>query len=324
MKTALPLLALVIAASICRAEEPDSVTARKMADCTVPAVVGIKMYEADQRIADLVPTTMPLLTRMQALVAKAHNPKQPVGEQLSGEDNEEFGEIRSRLMTLQWHQLIESRYAKHMQLIEKMDEAVDTAYRWGREPDESSPDFMADATPAVLQQVNPINSFAPPAGDHCTLLWALHLQEQPSLTALNGRELDAAVAQVKQLQLKYNTQHVNRSALSTGDQRVFDDAQATLQRLQREATHAQEIEQIKMMAEAAETIYTASMKELEQSAGDPNSSINTLQKMQHEGRISAQMATRIGVWSKLDEKYPSDQAIEMQQMQKAMAATPGK
>ena len=324
MKTAFSVIALLAATSICRAEEPASVTSRKMADCTVPDVIGIRMYESDRRVADLVPTTMPLLNKMKALVEKAHDPKRSVGEQLSRKDNEEFGEIRSRLMALQWHRLIESRYAKHLELIEKMTESVDATYRWGREPDEKSPDFTADVTPAILQDISPIKTFNPPKEDHCTLIWALHLQEHPSLAALNEPELQTAAGHVNQLRQKYHADHLDRKALSPDDQQVFDEAQTTIVRMQREAAHAQQIEQIKMLTEAADVIYVASMKDFEQSAGDPNSSIDTIQQMKKDGRLSAQMALRIGVWSKLDEKYPSSEAVGMEEAKKAMSAAPSK
>jgi regulator of RNase E activity RraB len=324
VKTAFPLFALLVAASICRAEEPASVTSRKMADCTVPDVIGVRLYESDRRVADLTPTTMPLLNKMQALVEKAHDPKRAVGEQLSGKDNEQFGEIRSRLMALQWHRLIEGRYSKHLELIEKMTESVDAKYRWGRDPDEKSSDYMAAVTPAILQDVSPINTFNAPKEDHCTLIWALHLQEQPSLAALNSPDLDTAAAAVKQLQQKYHVTHVDRNALSPDDQRIFDQAQTTLVRLRGEAAHAQQIEQIKSMVEASDMIYDASMKDFEQSAGDPDSSIDTLKKMEKDGKLSAQMVMRINVWIKLDEKYPSTEAAGLEALKKANSATPSK
>lgn len=324
MKTIIPLFALLAASSLCRAEEPASVTSRKMADCTVPGVIMDKMYEADRRSGDLASSTMPLLDKMKALIAKAPDPKRPIGEQLSGKDNEEFGEIRSRLIALQWHSLIEGRYSKHLELIEKMTESVDTAYRWGREPDEKSPDFAADVTPAILQDVSPINTFNPPKEDHCTLLWALHLQEHPSLVALDEPELQTAAVQVKQLRQKYHVERLDRNLLSPDDQQIFDEAQKTIVRMRREASHAQQIEQIKMLVEATDIIYDAGMKDLQQSAGDPDSSIDTIQQMKKDGKLSAPMAMRIDVWSKLDEKYPSIEAAGMEESKKAMNAAPSK
>lgn len=323
MKIAFSLLALLFA-PLCFAEEPASVTSGKMADCTVPNVVMDESYEADHRVADLAATTLPLLNKMKALAAKAPDPKRSVGEQLSREDNEQFGEIRSRLIALQWHRAIESRYSKHLELIERMTESVDTTYRWGREPDEKSPEFAADITPSILQDVSPINAFNPPKENHCTLVWALHLQEQPSIASLSAPEVDTAAAQVNQLRQKYHVDHLNRDALSPDDQQIFDEAQTTIVRLQREAAHAQQIEQIKMLAEASDMIYDASMKDFDQSGGDPTSSIDTLQQMKKDGKLSAQMAARIGVWSKLDEKYPSSEAIEMKDAKKAMSAAPSK
>ena len=125
------------------------------------------MYESDRRVADLVPTNLPLLDKMKVLVEKAHDPKRAVGEQLSGKDNEEFGEIRSRLMAMQWRRLIESRYSKHLQLIEKMTESVDAKYRWAATRTKRA-DYMANITPAILQEISPINTFNPPKEDHCT------------------------------------------------------------------------------------------------------------------------------------------------------------
>lgn len=323
MKTTVALLALIFA-SLCAAEEPASVTSRKMADCTVSDVIGVKMYESDHRSAALAPSILPLLNKMKALADRASDPKRAVGDQLSGKDNEEFGEIRSRLMALRWRQLVESNYSNHMDLIEKMAEAVDTSYRWGRDPDEKSPDYLVQITPGALQQISPINSFNPPTENHCTLIWALHLQEQPSLAALNNPELDTAAAKAKQLQQKYHVDHIDRRVLTPDDQQVFDQAQATLLRMQREAVHAQQIEQIKTMVEAADIVYTASMNDLEQSAGDPNSSVDTLQQMKNDGRLSGQMAIRVGLWKKLDKKYPSMQAIMMRETAKAMSAEPSK
>lgn len=323
MKITFALVALLFA-SLCSAHEPTSVTSKKMADCTVPNVVMDESYEADHRIADLAATTLPLLDKMKALAAKASDPKRSVGDQLSGKDNEQFGEIRSRLITLQWHRLIESRYSKHLELIEKMAESVDTTYRWGREPDEKSPDFMADVTPSILQQVSPINTFTQPKEDHCTLIWALHSQEQPSIAALSAPEVDTVAAQVNQLRQKYHVDHLDRNVLSPGDQQIFDEAQTTIVRLQREAAHAQQIEQIKSLAEASDLVYDASMKDFDQSAGDPDSSIDTIQQMKKDGKLSAQMAARIGTWAKLDEKYPSSEAVGMDEAKKAMNAAPSK
>jgi hypothetical protein len=323
MKIAYSLVALLFA-SLCSAEEPTSVTSRKMVDCTVPNVVMDESYEADHRISDLAATTMPLLDKMRALAAKAPDPKRSMGDQLSGKDNEQFGELRSRLITLQWHRLIESRYSKHLELIEKMTESVDTTYRWGREPDEKSPDFMANVTPSILQQVSPINTFTQPKEDHCTLVWALHLQEQPSIAALSAPEVDTAAAQVNQLRQKYHVDHLDRNALSPGDQHIFDEAQTTIVRMQREAAHAQQIEQIKSLVAASDLIYDASMKDFDQSAGDPDSSIDTIQQMKKDGKLSAQMAARINVWSKLDEKYPSSEAVGMEEARKAMNAAPSR
>jgi hypothetical protein len=323
MKITFSLFALLFA-SLCCAEESASVTSRKLADCTVPDVVGIKMYESDRRIADLARNTLPLLGKMQALAAKAPDPKRPVGEQLSREDNEQFGEIRSRLIALQWHRLIESRYSKHLELIEKMTESVDTTFRWSRQPDENSPDSEANVTPAVLQNISPINTFDAPKEDHCTLIWALHLQERASLAALNEPELQIAVGQANQLRQKYHVERVDRNALSRDDQQMFDEAQKTLVRMQREAAHAQQIEQIKTLAEASDVIYDASIKDFDQSGGDPNSSIDTIQQMKKDGQLSAQMAMRISVWSTLDEKYPSSEAVAMKDVNKAMSAAPSK
>jgi hypothetical protein len=205
-----------------------------------------------------------------------------------------------------------------------MTESVDTTYRWGREPDEKSPDFTADVTPAILQDVNPINTFTQPKEDHCTLIWALHLQEQPSIAALSAPEVDATAAQVNQLRQKYHVDHLDRNALSPGDQQIFDEAQKTIVRIQREAAHAQQIEQIKMLAEASDLIYDTSMKDFDQSAGDPNSSIDTLRQMEKDKKLSSDMVMRVNVWLKLDEKYPSSEVVTMEDAKKAMNAAPSK
>jgi hypothetical protein len=325
MKTIFPLVALLAATSLCYAEEPASVTNKKIVDCTVAKVVMTEKYESLQRINALYPSIRLLLTEMQALAAKAHDPKRPVGEQLSGQDNEHFGELRSRLMALQWRNLIESRHSKHMELIEKMGESVDLDYRWGRAPDEKSPYYMVDVTPDMLQRISPINTFNTPKENHCTLLWALHLLEQPSIAAVFANEVDTATGQINQLRQKYHiVDRINRNALSPDDQRVLDGAEGTLVRIVRDGAHVEKIEQIKSMAEAADMIYTAGMKDVEQSAGDPNSPINTLQQMKKERKLSDQMETRIIVWEKLDEKYPSAEAIGLQKSAKAMSAAPDK
>jgi hypothetical protein len=205
-----------------------------------------------------------------------------------------------------------------------MTESVDTTFRWSRQPDENSPDSEANVTPAVLQNISPINTFDAPKEDHCTLIWALHLQERASLAALNEPELQIAVGQANQLRQKYHVERVDRNALSRDDQQMFDEAQKTLVRMQREAAHAQQIEQIKTLAEASDVIYDASIKDFDQSGGDPNSSIDTIQQMKKDGQLSAQMAMRISVWSTLDEKYPSSEAVAMKDVNKAMSAAPSK
>lgn len=296
-----------------------------MADCTVPKVVMNKSHEADGRADALYPTIRPLLLQMKALAEKASDPKRAIGDQLSAADSEQFGEVRSRLLALQWRALVEGNYSKHMELIEMMAEAVDTDYRWGREPDEKSPDFLVDVTPGALQQISPMKNIDTPKEDHCTLIWALHLLEKPSLDALSQpNEVRAAQGQFSQLEQKYHVERLDRNALSTDDQRTFDAAQGTLVRLQREAKHVQQIEQIKTMVEAADIIYAASISDLEQSAGDPKSSINTLQQMKKDGRLSDEMAIRVGMWNKLDEKYPSMQATMMKETAKAMSGAASK
>jgi hypothetical protein len=323
MKIKIALFALLFA-SLCSAEEPASVTSRKLADCTVPEVVSIESYEANRRAADLAPAILPLIDKMKALANKAPDPKRSVGEQLSGKDNEEFGEIRSRMMTLQWHELIESRYEKHLELIETMTESVDTIYRWGRYPDAKDPNLMADVTPSALQQLEPIKTFDAPKEEHCTLIWALHMQEQPSLVALNDPSLDAASNQTNQLSRKYHTDHLDRSVMSRDDQQILDEVQTVITRMQREESHAEQIEQIKTMAEAADLIYQVSMKDFDRSGGDPDASIDTLQQMKKDGTLTTRMAQRIAAWSKLDEKYPSDQALGLQEAAKAMSGTQAK
>ena len=150
------------------------------------------------------------------------------------------------------------------------------------------------------------------------------MQEQPSLVALNALDLDAAARRVNRLRQKYHVDRLDRNVLSPDDQRIFDEARTTIVRLQREATRAQQVEQIRMLAQASDVIYDANMKDFERSAGDPDSPINTLSQMEKEGKLSAPMVMRINVWSKLDDKYPSTEAAAMADAKKAMSVAPSK
>ena len=147
---------------------------------------------------------------------------------------------------------------------------------------------------------------------------------ESQLTSGSGVVRNVLHRKAKQLQQKYHVTHVNRNALSPDDQRIFNEAQTTIVRMQREAAHAQQIEQIKMLAEASDMIYAASMKDLEQNAGDPDSSIDTLKQMEKDGKLSAEMVMRINVWIKLDEKYPSIEAAGLEALKKANSAAPSK
>jgi hypothetical protein len=316
MKPMTVLLSVALVSSYALAEEPDDVLKLQVAECTVPADIGARRFESLHRIADT--PIIPVLNQIKALAAKARDSSLSVGEQLSGQDNARFGELRQQMIAMQTRSLVESRYDKHLELLEKMAEAADGSYRWGSEADQKSPYAAAFGALTLLEVGDPLNSYAAPTEQHCSLLWALHKQEQPSIDALNKPEIGAASDQIGDLRSRYNAPSLDRSKLSPSDQQTYDGARRILLRAKPEADNINAVEQLKTMARALDLIYATEMTDLNQSGGDPASLGATLRTMNEHGKIDQKMLMRVGLWRKLDETYPSDQVKMMEQMQKSL------
>jgi hypothetical protein len=139
VKTALLAICPVAVASAAVAEEPDDVKSLSLSDCTLPRVIMARRFESLHRNADTGKVMMPTLDGMRAISAKAKDNARPITDQLSVSDLSQFNVLRSRLIALQMRQVIESRYDKHLQLLQQMALALDNGYRWSMPPDPNGP-----------------------------------------------------------------------------------------------------------------------------------------------------------------------------------------
>ena len=109
-RTLLAVCLVAAASSGLHAEESAGVKKIPVADCTLPKVWMTRDYESISRDGETEKSLMPMLSKMQAFAEKAHDSTRPVGDQLSAQERADFNVLRSRMIALQYRQLIESRY----------------------------------------------------------------------------------------------------------------------------------------------------------------------------------------------------------------------
>lgn len=263
----------------------------------------------------------PILKEIEALASKAKDQHKPVGPQLTPLDNERFGELSQRLKALQAKEFVESVYQEHIDLIAAMAQALDTEYRWGQAPSKDDPYALADSAPFLMQHLDPITENTTPKGTHCTMGWALTSLEAQSVKNVDSRETASMLREFSDLQAKYGVKNLDEAAMTPKDKATYGELRPKLVQAKTDLDNIGLVEQLKLLADAAQLIYKADIQDLANSMGDYHTIGRTLQAMRASGQITAQMAARIGLWNRLDDKYPCQaykNAEESAKMRKAM------
>jgi hypothetical protein len=192
----------------------------------------------------------------------------------------------------------------------------DNEYRWSMPPDPDSPYAAAVAMLKVFSVGDPINAPTLPP-QQCSIQAALSMQEQDSLTAMNDPRVGAAAQQIVDVQKRNAIRGViDRSKLSEQDRAIYDRASPMASKGIQAMDNINAVEQLKMLATAIDIDYQASLHDLDQSAGDLDAMGTTLRQMKAQNKIDDRMLARLGAWSTLDSKYPSEQAKQLQAMPK--------
>ncbi|MFL9900041.1 hypothetical protein PQR71_18120 [Paraburkholderia fungorum] len=307
MKKTLVAACLVAVASGLHAEESAGVKEISVADCKLPRVAGQLVYEEITRTGNMAKTMIAMLSTMQAISAKAPDSKRPIKDTLSADDLSEFSATRVRVIALQTRQIIESRYERHLELLQQVAQAVDTSYRWGTEPDEKSPIFPTYGLVRLLANGERMTNTAPVNDKECSLDLALYNQERDSIAETNDPRFENAANQIVALRNKYRfAGPVDRNKLSATDKLVFDRTSPIVNDMQRTLDNIKAVEQLRLLASAMKLVRETDLADLDQSAGDPNAVGNTLVEMQKAPGWDARMTTRVGAWAMLDKQYPSE------------------
>jgi len=316
VKAAIVIAACVAGVSNSVEAAPSDLSTLSPAECTVPAVVGTLRYESLQRSAKLGKATLPVLEGIEKLSSSVKDNSRPVGEQLSPSDLGQFGSLRQRLLTLQVKQLIESRYDKHLELLQQMVQAEDMRHRWGKEPEVNGPYGPALAVLPLLAQSDPINGTEPPRAQTCTLEWSLDMLAQDSYKLISSPSINDAATQLSRMKSSYGFPGaIDPSKLSAKDSATFQRLLPVINQAREARDHIESVEQLKLLASAAELLRTASMQDIDESAGDIDSIGTTLRRMKDDKKIDDRMLIRIGIWNALDNKFPSEYIETMKKMQ---------
>lgn len=305
-------ICLLLCGPLARASERIDIATWPVTRCTPSNVAGAMIYNSVRREAKIAKELLPVYTEIQSLAAKATNPNKSVGSQLSPAANERFGELRQRAIALQTRNYVESVYQKHIELISRMAQAQDEIYRWGKYPEKSEKYYLADLAPYALQRLYPVSENTPPKGNQCSLDGALATLESGSLRAITSPRMENMLATLRSLQAKYGVKNLNQASMSDEDRKTYEAARKILNEAKLETENIDIVEQIRRMAAAATLIYSSDQKDVDASMGDPRSIGKTLHAMQMSGKFSPATQESIGLWAKLDAKYPCE-AIKQQE-----------
>jgi hypothetical protein len=249
-----------------------------------------------KRAGELATQQKPILDELKQVNNKAKDPTRPVGEQLSPQDVERFSQLNQRMKAIDLLQLLESGYVRDYEVIGNIFKLIQALYTGAKEPQERDSDFKvyqiitSGRYAANTEQFKGIDDVSVPAKaefDQCTLVAALHLIENESLTKLHQLPLEEATRKLQEFSARYPSEGgtIDRKKMNAQDGAVYDSMlRNTFAPAHHELTFVTDLENLKNIVTAADLKYKAGIKDAIDSAGDASAVGQTFQKMNPDKR----------------------------------------
>ncbi len=314
------LLLVLIPIVVGAAEQGMKVSDLSLERCELREVIARMQYESTETAAAIAEQTLPLLKQLEAINSKATVPNKPIKDQLSSDDIAKFSEINQRLKSAQLSQLMESRRQRNLTVIEKMVMISDREYRWLEQPEEKDPDFIIYSALQLLRLTIKENNISTPTSPSCTLEYALHSLENKAIEKLNAgnARLNSAMDELKSILSKYGMDKLDRSRLSKADlKKVNELINGVINPMRRHREFIQDIENIKLMARVSDITYESNIKDIAFSGGDIKAIGKTIQRRNKSNEFNENMQIAMGLWTKINEKIPSDIVNEWDELEGA-------
>lgn len=292
--------------------------------CQFREVISIMLAESHIRSGAIAEQTLPVLRQLEYLSAKGINPEIPLKNQLSSDELIRFSELRHQLRSIQLANLFESHHQRNLMVIEKMATLADREYQFQDYPSENDPDFIIyaslQALRLLLKQGND-HLITTPSVPHCTLDRSLHSIAVRAIYKLNayGDQLEDALRSVNAILGKYGLKKIDRSRLSKSDlEKITELKRSIIIPAEIEMTFIEDIENIRLMAKAAELMYEGNKQDIAFGGGDINAIGATLNRRRENNEIDDKTWITLQLWTRISEKLPSEVSKRWAEISKQM------
>jgi hypothetical protein len=276
--------------------------------CTLPRVIDVLTLQSLNRTEPIHKNQIKTLEELKQLNSKATDDNKPIGEQLSIEDSEKFSSAAQRSKTMNMALLVESRFQRDLNVIQKLTVIADNYYRWNKLPDENGSDAIYVALLiAWRESMNPKG--LDNNSDHCDLDYALYRIEQEPIGKLNSMssKLNMGVAHVMEIYKKYPTKEMNYDILNDADKKeVASIRDQIIAPSKHELMYIHDLENIRHFAKISELMSETYSKDILNSGGDIDSVGTTIKQMIKEGKLTKEDEKMLAAWQVVNEKIPSD------------------
>lgn len=287
------------------------------------------MQTLNNRVA--IGTVMkPMIDEFQRLANKAPISNKPVGEQLSTKDRDRINELSQRMLAMRFQGLVESKRKRDIDVIKRLVQIADQNYRFGTVVLEGHSDYLYQSTIDLLRVITNGSAkeqqqFTKPSTSVYSMDIALYLVESEAIKKAASIDLVPELEKMQAIAKRNGMAKIDRENLSKADRDSYDlimnDRVRPFQSAQQ---FMDDLENIRVMARTSELIFINYKRDLEISGGDGSKLGATTADRLNKNEFDLRTRASLGLWYSLNEKIPSEAAIEAAELAKIIGQAPKK
>lgn len=287
-------------------------------DCTLNEVINRLKFQSIERRGDISEQTLTVLKTLEALTEKVTDNSKPIGSQLSLEDADKFSRSSQQIQSMKLTLMMEGRRLRDLEAVERMAILADQGYRFSQTPSEGTNDAVYQAGYLFVKLASEKLKITEPKNSQCTLEFALHKQALEPLSKLDPLlpKVQEASDYVQFLQSKYKMRPIDKKRLSTAERSKYSGVENTLNIVKKNYGYIKDIQAIKVLAKALELMHQASLQDIVNSGGSINAIGKTVQRNIQNNSYDEPTILAMGVWTKINEKIPSQDVQDFKEFKK--------
>lgn len=198
--------------------QPRDVASIPIAQCSFAEVIGTLQFDSIQRAALIAKQSLPLLSKLEAIISKGTKPGVALKDQLPAADQVEFTKVSQLIAAGNLAAFIESHRGRDLHVLGQFIRLADQEYRWQKTPNEGEQDYIPYTFLVVMRVAIPTVQVTTPSLDRCSMDYALHQIEDPILDALGKvKGISDGVAFMNSMSQKYPGLDVSKMSKPDAD-----------------------------------------------------------------------------------------------------------